>query len=94
MKKSLLILLAIFNSVALLAQEEKNYSVGFRVNISEIEPEFRNNKIRVASLTDFLRTVESDSTIHITRAHFGGAASPEGNDTWNRTLARRRLASI
>ena len=94
MKKSLLILLAIFNSVALLAQEEKNYSVGFRVNISEIEPEFQNNKIRVAILTDFLRTVQSDSTIHITRAHFGGAASPEGNDTWNRTLARRRLAAI
>lgn len=94
MKKIAILLLIALNCGFLYAQQDNGYRVGFRVNITEIDEKFGNNKTSVANLLDFLGSIESDSTIHIIGTRFGGAASPEGSDTWNRYLAKQRLASL
>ncbi len=80
----------------LVHSQERNteISVDFRVNSTHIDTSYRNNAERVSHLTSFLEQVQTDSTIHIVRISFCGAASPEGSYELNRMLAKGRMESI
>lgn len=74
--------------------EEVKHSVGYRVNIIKIDPAFRDNDGRVEAFSDFAKTIKEDTTLVIRKVVFGGAASPEGSDQWNRYLAKNRREAL
>ena len=68
--------------------------VTFRVNKTEVEPDFRNNRVELERLSHTIDSVASDSTIEILRIHVKGFASPEGSYDSNDRLARERTSSL
>lgn len=75
-------------------EKKKAFSVGYRLNITRIESDFKNNDKRVEDILSYLEEVSQDSTISIIGVDFCGAASPEGSYEWNRYLAKERLRSL
>lgn len=77
------------------SQESRSeFSLAFRVNSTSVDSLYSDNAVNMRDLRDFLRNVRSDSTIHITKVLFRGAASPEGSSAHNRRLAGRRLSAL
>ena len=68
--------------------------VTFRVNKTEVEPDFRNNRVELERLSHTIDSVASDSTIEILRIQVKGFASPEGSYASNDRLARERTSSL
>ena len=68
--------------------------VTFRVNKTEVEPDFRNNRVELERLSHTIDSVASDSTIEILRIQVKGFASPEGSYDSNDRLARERTSSL
>ncbi len=89
-----LIFLLLEISYAHSQERSTEISVDFRVNKTHIDTSYRNNAERVSNLISFLEQVQTDSTIHIVRISFCGAASPEGSYELNRMLAKGRMKSL
>lgn len=68
--------------------------VGFRVNRIHIDPNFKDNTKQTQKLDSVLNQIAQDSTIEVLGISFRGAASPEGNDKWNRYLAKNRRLTL
>ena len=68
--------------------------VTFRVNKTEVEPDFSNNRVELERLSHTIDSVASDSTIEILRIQVKGFASPEGSYASNDRLARERTSSL
>ncbi len=68
--------------------------VDFRMNSTQIEPEFNDNTLRISQLISFLHQVQSDSSKRIVNISFCGAASPDGSYEWNRQLAKGRMMAL
>lgn len=82
--------------VGLIRSQEtrSEFSLDFRVNSTSVDSLYGDNTANMRDLRDFLRNVSSDSTIHITKVLFRGAASPEGSSALNRRLAGGRLSVL
>lgn len=74
--------------------EHVEIKVGFRVNRIHIDPNFKDNTKQTQKLDSVLNQIAQDSTIEILGISFRGAASPEGNDKWNRYLAKNRRLTL
>lgn len=95
MRKYVLLALALLHFVVGYSQQENiQHSVGFRVNRIRINPSFRDNKQQVEEISEFAKIIREDSTLSIQQVVFGGAASPEGSDGWNRYLAKHRREAL
>lgn len=80
---------------AAYSQEKRSeVFVDFRVNSTQIESGYKDNTTRISELINFLRQVQTDSTINIVNISFCGAASPEGSYELNRMLAKGRMESL
>ena len=74
--------------------EHVEIKVGFRVNRIYIDPNFKDNAEQTQKLDSVLNQIAQDSTIEVLGISFRGAASPEGNDKWNRYLAKNRRLTL
>ena len=74
--------------------EHVEIKVGFRVNRIHIDPNFKDNAEQTQKLDSVLNQIAQDSTIEVLGISFRGAASPEGNDKWNRYLAKNRRLTL
>lgn len=74
--------------------EHVEIKVGFRVNRIHIDPNFKDNTKQTQKLDSVLNQIAQDSTIEVLGISFRGAASPEGNDKWNRYLAKNRRLTL
>ena len=74
--------------------EHTEIKVGFRVNRIYIDPNFKDNAEQTQKLDSVLNQIAQDSTIEVLGISFRGAASPEGNDKWNRYLAKNRRLTL
>ena len=68
--------------------------VTFRVNRTEVDPNYLNNRKELERLSQIIDSVASDSTIEILRIQVKGYASPEGSYEKNDRLARERTSSL
>ena len=68
--------------------------VSFPVNKTEVNPDFRNNRLELERLSQTIDSVAGDSTIEILRIQVKGFASPEGSYANNDRLARERTSSL
>lgn len=68
--------------------------VTFRVNKTEVVPDYRNNRMELERLSQTIDSVAADSTIEILRIQVKGFASPEGPYANNDRLARERTSSL
>ncbi len=78
------------------AQERSRaeHFVHFRVNRTQIEPEYMSNADRITELVSFLQRLQGDSTVSITNISFCGTASPEGSYEYNKMLAKGRREAL
>ncbi len=87
--------LALWCSFCAYSQEKSSeVCVAFRVNSSEIDPEYGNNASGLREITSIIDNLLNDSTITLKSLSFYGAASPEGNYQINKELARNRLSAL
>lgn len=95
-KNCLLILFLLLTSIFYVQSQVVNTEirVGFRVNRTHIDSTFRDNSSQVHTLDSILDIISQDSTIEALGVYFRGAASPEGNDKWNRYLAKKRRETL
>ena len=68
--------------------------VTFRVNKTEVDPNYLNNRMELERLSHTIDSVASDSTIEILRIQVKGYASPDGSYELNDRLARERTGSL
>ena len=68
--------------------------LSFPVNVTELDPNFRNNRKELDQLRQTIDSVSNDSTIEIIRIQIKGFASPEGSYELNDHLARGRTSSL
>lgn len=90
----IVLILMLLGCAAYSQENRSEVFVDFRVNSTRIESGYKDNATRISELVDFLRQVQSDSTMHIVNVSFCGAASPEGSYEWNRLLAKGRMESL
>ena len=63
--------------------------VVFRVNKYDLQP-----NSQLDTIVQELRSLQSDTTVHITRVWIGGSASPEGPLDWNYRLGEYRSQAL
>lgn len=91
----IILILTLLGCTAAYSQENRSeVFVDFRVNSTQIESGYKDNATRISELINFLRQVQTDSTINIVNISFCGAASPEGSYELNRRLAKGRMESL
>ena len=66
----------------------------FRVNRTEIDPEYRNNPDELARIRQTVERVKNDADLTIDRITIHGYASPEGRYALNERLAEGRARSL
>ncbi len=69
------------------------FDVHYAVNRATIVPSYSDNTQQIADLKDFMAQ-SCDSTMHISKIHIVGYASPDGNVKQNDTLASKRAQSL
>ncbi len=90
----ILFLTLFWTSTAYSQERRSEVFVTFRVNSTQIDPNFKDNASRISELFSFLQQLQADSTTNIVSISFCGAASPEGSYEWNRQLANGRLKAL
>ncbi len=69
------------------------FDVHYALNKANIVPSYSDNTQQIADLKDFMAQC-CDSTMHISKIHIVGYASPDGNVKQNDTLASKRAQSL
>lgn len=98
-RKWILTLLLAFPLCAGYAQERRQadtlrVKVYFRQGYSKLEPDFRDNGVRLDSLVQRLAVLRADTLWRGTSIRITGATSPEGVSTLNERLARKRAENV
>lgn len=75
-------------------ESRKEIRVGFPAGGSTLDETYGDNALRLSEVVSFLKNVQDDDTLELTRVSFCGSASPEGSFAVNRRLAEERLASL
>lgn len=96
MKKSLLLLIAVFcwTTAAGAAEMMDSVTIFFKVNKSNLDPEFADNRKSLDRIADSLRTGYADSIYQLRRVHVIGGASPEGSVAVNKRLSEQRATTL
>jgi len=68
--------------------------IDFRTNITEIDPDYSNNRRELAAIDATVDSVKLDRDITIDSIHIRGYASPEGSYANNTRLAKGRTAAV
>jgi outer membrane protein OmpA-like peptidoglycan-associated protein len=68
--------------------------IDFIVNRTNINPNYRNNKVEIAKIQATIDSVKADADITLTSVSIKGFASPEGNYANNERLAKGRTESL
>lgn len=68
--------------------------VSYPVKVTDLQPDFRNNRQELERLSNTIDSVANDTTIEILRIQIRGYASPEGSYATNERLARLRTSSL
>lgn len=82
------------------AEEQKARSlsgtayIDFPVNITQIRPDYRNNKVELSKISGTIDSVNDDEDITIKNVDIKGYASPEGSWALNERLAKGRTESL
>lgn len=83
---------------AVEARKERNSSgsayIDFRINRTEIDPDYRRNPTELASIRDTIDMVKNDPDSRIDAVSIRGFASPDGPYDNNERLAKGRTASL
>lgn len=66
----------------------RQFTVYFRFNQVQIDPEWKDNASVLRDAADFLRQTKN------AKVEIAGFASPEGNEAWNEQLAYKRAESL
>ena len=74
--------------------EEGSAYVDYKVNQTNILPDYRNNRAEIRKITSTIDLVKNDPLVSITEINIHGYASPEGAYTANAKLAEGRAASL
>lgn len=64
--------------------------IGFPVNVTEVRPDFNNNRHELQRADSLVQGLQNNELIHINGVHIRGYASPEGKYAVNEKLARGR----
>lgn len=75
------------------AKEGSAY-LDFRVNKTDIAPDYRNNSAELAKIRETVESVRNDQYATITEVYIKGYASPEGSYQANSYLAENRAKSL
>lgn len=96
MKKiSIILIIMLLASVSAYSQITRTeIGVDFRLNKSDIDRTYAGNSQKLAEIVSFFEEVKSDTSLTILEVYFCGSASPEGNSSLNRQLARKRLEAL
>ena len=62
----------------------------FRVGDTIIDPYYVGNGFQLQNIENFLQDINNDNNQELVGVYFYGAASPEGGDNLNRSLANNR----
>ena len=100
-----ILLLVVFIPVELSAQDARlrtswqtndrhGICVDFRVNASDIDPNYRNNADVISRIDSLFTTLSQDSLVEIVSIEFCGTASPEGSAAVNHRLSRARMIAL
>ena len=68
--------------------------LAFMVNLSRIDPEYKDNAEALDGIVESIRTAMNDTVYTVRAVRFMGFASPEGPERFNTLLAGRRAASL
>lgn len=68
--------------------------VDFRVNRTELDENYRNNKVEIQKILNTIDVVRNDPDCSITHVHIKGHASPEGSYANNTRLAQGRTETL
>jgi hypothetical protein len=68
--------------------------LSYPVRVTEVEPDYLNNRYELERLRNTIDSVSNDSTIEILRIQVKGYASPDGSYELNDRLARERTGSL
>lgn len=68
--------------------------VDFKVNKTDILPDYRNNRVELAKITATIDSVKNDKDITVTSIEISGTASPEGSYENNVRLAKGRTEAL
>ena len=68
--------------------------VSYPVKVTDLQPDFRNNRKELERLSNTIDSVANDSTIQVLGIQIKGFASPEGTYETNARLARERTNSL
>lgn len=68
--------------------------VSYPVKVTDLQPDFHNNRKELERLSNTIDSVANDTTIEILRIQIRGYASPEGSYATNERLARLRTSSL
>lgn len=89
------LILLLYGTVVAHSQEYRTeISVDFRVNRTDIEPDYGDNAIRLNEIWNLIQNLKEDDPSQIIEVAFCGAASPEGSYELNRRLANGRLTAL
>lgn len=68
--------------------------VDFPVNLMTIYPDYRNNKVELAKITESIDSVKNNPNLNLVALSIKGFASPEGPYSFNEKLAKGRAAAL
>lgn len=74
--------------------EEGSAYVDYKVNQTNILPDYRDNRAEIRKITSTIDLVKNDPLVSITEINIHGYASPEGSYSANARLAEGRAASL
>lgn len=66
----------------------------FKVNQSNILPTYMNNKIELGNIQKMLNKINNDSNLTVTKVTVRGFASPEGPQSFNNQLSKKRTVAL
>lgn len=67
------------------------FVIDYPVNVSDVRPDFSNNRQTIDSIALLLRQTDGNPFLNLTRIDISGSASPEGNPRANARLALKRM---
>lgn len=77
-----------------IRKESGSANIDFPVNVMVINPDFRNNAVELAKISQTIDKVKNDKDYTITSIFVKGYASPEGPYANNERLAKGRTAAV
>lgn len=76
------------------SQDNSDFTVRYRINLSTISPNLDGNNRELADLKLFMDSLANDPMLHLNAIEIAGYASPDGSEESNRKLAYARAEAL